>query len=1432
VDFNRFHRFIAAIAIVTFTTTSTTGYGAQLSLLPTSSPNEHSEVRLPAAIYHMKEYLAAARAELRTSSANSLLESVQQEILRLSIPFNTKWQGEASRGPSGEIRVVIGSLKREEVSRAEAIVRTRTSNWLRNHTTYRISPRTFIEPMDDTTPDGNQRFILILEPIDSDAKAHTELREQAAWPSIAVNFSQFEGIENLQVLIIGDRFWEGESTASFKDGKVIHVYRVPNFEVARIWLLEDANPKPELVVVSNQADLNPSDERPMKAFYELMQGSPYAQLIANDTETIQNEDQIQEDKFASTEAPELATIMMRLADSIDREDLRLAIGLIETLRTFSSTDFPSAARAFNYYLGGGSVKTTQLVPDGQRSKIDRTTIRVDGFRIKISDGLFGSKPQYIVAERDPKTQQIHFRMEPTRQKGQKTLSDDQIIRIIFDSLRVVARKMELPPFETAKTNTPFHQMRDDFAKQYGLTVPESDTAQRPRTELRAFETEDDILTVLENTDAAQWEALANALVEPARQFNRGSDLDGLPILESLVNLFRQSQVDQDHLIKLPFGKNVDTQTQVLELFWGVQFNKWRAQSLRHDENLEHLAGLWGALPDRLKQVFVDYIEKRSQATVPGSYAAWQKALTEFFALDDEGKSALIRSELRNDNSSFWRAVEGRITQAELDANRPPRETVQLDDHTTLSVPVDQDGRGEISLGDKTLVVGRDRSIPSEVAQALNDAHRSRPRQQRAELRDDRIIREQSEIESAIAAISEVMQGYFHGQEDMIPYVLHQVLLVLVSEMTLGGEKVRGVVRWSVNRTGTDPYVELAVELRVEGGVAATIPLYLTPTPTGHTAAISLGLPEGVSLVRKDTGSIQDKRYTEALWQHLIQPGRFGENERILSQPPNFTDPWRLVGKNSPTMGAIVFRNDRVRAELRHDFEPLDFDLDQPIDLSAQLHRVVFLQNLGMYFLAKFKSVLTQNATTTADKTFAYLKNLDETMRQTAQRGMNVVDFGEFSDWARRIQAMSFYLYGEVLTEEELITRLDRRNPKDLYFLDNAGSVFAAMIELVFTAIEKEKSFTFREFLKAYRSNIQEFRRMLANVQQMNLTTGEFESAGDHSHELIINPDEDIDMLKRALNIAFGHMPERTELRSDSHESRGPKRIHEARLIDNAPTVEEFNDDPSGRRPAPLVAAIVGRNGLRQIDENGGQTVVAFERSHPELRIALTPDQLIALDDLKASQAIPEEELQPIQNTIKAIRDVFESSKRTEADQTIARQRFNSFLTHGRVLGINAKGDVYESSQNVQNLAAGVQTREALIFLPEFNDQLGAAFRQILEAVSGRQEVVIYYDSPVMKSAILDLIDGVSGAEQVQFVQSDDQTTDVLTTLDVTRAHLIGYGDEDRRLGENLAISLIRQNIEAIRNQVANLNEFFNFLGQAVAHMTSEWQANLLRAKSA
>ncbi len=204
-------------------------------------------------------------------------------------------------------------------------------------------------------------------------------------------------------------------------------------------------------------------------------------------------------------------------------------------------------------------------------------------------------------------------------------------------------------------------------------------------------------------------------------------------------------------------------------------------------------------------------------------------------------------------------------------------------------------------------------------------------------------------------------------------------------------------------------------------------------------------------------------------------------------------------------------------------EPRKFELDSVINLtdykSEELHS---LYHLGRSFFSKLQDQMVRDSLTPRDA-LAYLKMLDGAMDIQRKQfpDLNVISFGEFSDWNKRIAALSYYVTGHVLSEDDLVKRLEEKKPEDSHSLEKAEVVFGTIEKLV---LEKG-IFSFQELLEEYLSQI-----------RFVTTLGRHEA--------------DLDLLTRALNIMLGNLPRpaapenpaRAEVRAESYQPEDVPRI--------------------------------------------------------------------------------------------------------------------------------------------------------------------------------------------------------------------------------------------------------------------------------------------------
>jgi serine/threonine protein kinase/serine/threonine protein phosphatase PrpC len=136
-------------------------------------------------------------------------------------------------------------------------------------------------------------------------------------------------------------------------------------------------------------------------------------------------------------------------------------------------------------------------------------------------------------------------------------------------------------------------------------------------------------------------------------------------------------------------------------------------------------------------------------------------------------------------------------------------------------------------------------------------------------------------------------------------------------------------------------------------------------------------------------------------------------------------------------------------------------------------------------------------------------------RTTLQDG----DFGRFDSWDEQVAALSYYLYGEILTEGEFLERLSQSNPEDIHALEVAPVVFGA-ISLM---LQEKDSFSIRELMKRFRQKLTQSRSRVVNILAELYESQSLPASTDALDHLGVFPDADINLLKRAVNMSAGNI---------------------------------------------------------------------------------------------------------------------------------------------------------------------------------------------------------------------------------------------------------------------------------------------------------------------
>jgi len=239
----------------------------------------------------------------------------------------------------------------------------------------------------------------------------------------------------------------------------------------------------------------------------------------------------------------------------------------------------------------------------------------------------------------------------------------------------------------------------------------------------------------------------------------------------------------------------------------------------------------------------------------------------------------------------------------------------------------------------------------------------------------------------------------------------------------------------------------------------------------------------------------------SLYQHMKTDNRFG-----LSLTPDVEDE----------------RFDAAMADEGKNGDDKEFELDDIFEMRSFWPRSAALQWFGMTFVADVVSKTKFGEGKSAAEIFQALKMREEIKEQLKAMGSPVVDYGDFEDWDKRMEALSYLLFGEVLSEDNLINRLDIVGLDDdavRYYAENSGLVFAVIAELSVA----QEMFTFKELLIAFRKEMLKTKKELEGLVAVDPGTGEFVRL-ESGINVDILTDLDMVYLSRSMNIILGNMP--------------------------------------------------------------------------------------------------------------------------------------------------------------------------------------------------------------------------------------------------------------------------------------------------------------------
>ncbi|MGH7198758.1 MAG: hypothetical protein ACREH5_08485, partial [Candidatus Omnitrophota bacterium] len=158
-------------------------------------------------------------------------------------------------------------------------------------------------------------------------------------------------------------------------------------------------------------------------------------------------------------------------------------------------------------------------------------------------------------------------------------------------------------------------------------------------------------------------------------------------------------------------------------------------------------------------------------------------------------------------------------------------------------------------------------------------------------------------------------------------------------------------------------------------------------------------------------------------------------------------------------------------------------MDSVIDLSVLKGYLSALRTFSQSYLVKIEQRIAKGLS--AESAFKKIEDL----------------FTDKGDRGKRHETLSYLVYGEVLSEDQLKHKLDQRERTDLYILKNVNRAIKVLYD---RARGNKNKFTFQELLKAYQDYFERRDRSVESAR----------------------PQADITLLNRVLDLAQGDIPSR------------------------------------------------------------------------------------------------------------------------------------------------------------------------------------------------------------------------------------------------------------------------------------------------------------------
>ena len=118
---------------------------------------------------------------------------------------------------------------------------------------------------------------------------------------------------------------------------------------------------------------------------------------------------------------------------------------------------------------------------------------------------------------------------------------------------------------------------------------------------------------------------------------------------------------------------------------------------------------------------------------------------------------------------------------------------------------------------------------------------------------------------------------------------------------------------------------------------------------------------------------------------------------------------------------------------------------QPIEFTHYSQRIQILSVLASEFLGRFEALIAQENVSVRQA----MSQLREENGAINAHMAATLDCEFFEEWDTKIAVMSYYLYGEILSEEELLVKLERLRDteKETYFLRKAPAAWKSLAQL-------------------------------------------------------------------------------------------------------------------------------------------------------------------------------------------------------------------------------------------------------------------------------------------------------------------------------------------------------------------------------------------------